>query len=72
MSSDLHLTFYNNCYSTVLLNKLPADTETHQTNDSTKKSDFFGIMIGVQAPGRPQGLLIPNAPVADLNLKMLE
>lgn len=62
---DLCLTFYNNHYWSILLNKVPADTETHQTNDMTKIKDFFGIMIRVQVPGL-------NASVADLNLKMLE
>lgn len=62
---DLCLTFYNNHYWSILLNKVPADTETHQTNDMMKIKYLFGIMIRVQVPGL-------NASVADLNLKMFE
>lgn len=44
--SDCHLflTFPNNHYRRILLNKVPADTETHQTNDQTKIKDLFGVV----------------------------
>lgn len=39
----------NNHYRTILLNKVPANTEAHQTNDQTKIKNLFGIMVRVQA-----------------------
>lgn len=62
----------NNHYRIILLNKVPANTETHQTNDQTKIKDLFGIMVRCAGLGGPQGQLILNLPVADLNLKRLD